>query len=60
MEPRREVYAGVQPLRFTSMESFKCSSVSLVLHFDFDTLIPEKAESQRYAVTNKADIIKAT
>lgn len=59
MESTREVYAGVYPLRVTLMESFKCSSVSLVLNLDFMTFMSEKAASQRYVDPNKADIFRA-
>lgn len=46
-------------LRFTLMESIKCSSVTLVLSFDFMTFMSEKADSQRYVDPNKADIFRA-
>lgn len=38
-ESEQGVYCGVQPLRFTLMKSFECSSVSLVLNFDLITFI---------------------
>ena len=46
MELTREVYAGVYPLRFTLMESFKCSSVNCVLSLDCMTFMSEKATTQ--------------
>ncbi|KAG2461289.1 RBM39 protein, partial [Polypterus senegalus] len=45
-QQERQVSGGVEPLRFTLMESFKCSSVSLVLDFDFMTFM---SDSQRVA-----------
>ena len=53
MESTIEVCAGVYPLRFTLIESFKCSSVSLVLYLDFMTFMSEKAASQRYVEQNQ-------
>lgn len=45
MDSTRELYAGVYPLRFTPMESFKCSSSSLVLNIVLMTIMSEKAAS---------------
>lgn len=64
MESSRNVFLGSGATHmFTHMESFKCSSVSLVLTFDYITFrgseMSEKADSQRPVEPNEAGILKA-
>ncbi len=41
------------------MQSFKCSSVSLLLNLDLITFISENAALHRYVDPNKADALSA-